>query len=375
MNNLLSPAVARVEQVKVAARRPSALSRNSTKARCRYRLPLQSLQLLCSLLIIAGLIFQLSPGHAMDCCGGGPPDPKKPVPVTWVIPTVVSGVAYTVTVSVDGTQQTPLVSPVYVAYGAVVTVTATPSGSSENSAKLEVNSGCPDSGHAEKTGAGVLTATLKVKRPETTGGEAGAGSTKLGSVNLNFSMGRTTDGASAGELFVEEPSIAAAGARAGLRFLTNPKVETIQGSGGLRQLKSDDTLAHIVDIASGFEVRFYKPADVGAKDGSGLYQVAANAYYVAWRVEEMGPNAGSGATARLKMSKVVGGVVVAGSETLYSEHNAGLLRMATAGGKRIESKRSILNAVNERRVNAPNRRGSARQSNFQACGDHFLPSE
>ena len=364
MMNLLSRALARFESVKKAERTAGGESVGFPRSPAwnwgSWQIPLKMRRLIPSLLIVVGLVLPLSSIHTEECCGGAAPISEKPVAITWSISGISGESLSTLTVSING-QSKPgdFVQPIYAAYGDTVIVSrpdpaANPPAVS-GECEITVNSACPSPGEKKAKGTGALSATLTIKRPGQTNGEAGDAAADVGSVNLSFSMGRATDGTSAGELYVVEPHITAAGSsRAGLRFLPNPKLDPpIMEGGNLRQIKSADTIADIWEMpsGSGYEVRFYKLSDSVGQDSTTLiHDFGGNPNYVAWRVESLGADVPSGAVARLRMSKLVADAVVAGSETVYSEDSTGLIQMKTAGGKRIKSKHTLLDSINGRRI-------------------------
>src|SRR6185503_16646828 len=109
---------------------------------------------------------------------------------------------------------------------------------------------------------------------------------KRGSVVWQAGMGMLSDGRSAYGLRVAEKTLSAAIYTPAALVYSAPgltsEVDVVTSNGLLRQVKAPQGLADIVVIsASEYEIRYYRPADVGAKT-NGLYTVSGQPY-VTWK--------------------------------------------------------------------------------------------
>ncbi len=96
---------------------------------------------------------------------------------------------------------------------------------------------------------------------------ASLGSDTYGKFAGNLDIGKTMPGAD----FATPASV---------EYVGNLKnVDLVKASGNLRQAKADSTLADIVTVSgTKYQVKFYHSADVGSKDGSGIYAVSGTPY-------------------------------------------------------------------------------------------------
>ena len=136
----------------------------------------------------------------------------------------------------------------------------------------------------------------------------------LNSVNWSVSMGRLSDGRSAEAISIQEGSLSAAIYTPATLVYTPPgqtaEVDVVRAvDGSLRQIKAPQSLADVVAISgSEFEVRFYRPTDVGAKVG-GVYQVLSQPFTV-WKIKNPDPTTVS----RLQVSKIQNGTTLETNE-------------------------------------------------------------
>jgi RHS repeat-associated protein len=163
-------------------------------------------------------------------------------------------------------------------------------------------------GAAKGSGDGTWNVVVRRRCPC---GESGAGESagpQLGSVNWDLGLGYLPDGRSAQGIGLHEDVLSSTiYTPAALTYsppgLTND-VDVVRGANGsLRQVKAPQALADIVTIsASEYDIRFYRPADVGAKV-NGVYNVSGQPF-VTWKVKNPNPPA----TDHLQISKIQNGV-------------------------------------------------------------------
>ena len=142
------------------------------------------------------------------------------------------------------------------------------------------------------------------------------GGTQLSSVVWETGLGNLVDGRSAEKISIREKFLSAAIYTPNALIYSPPaktstsEVEVIRGSGSvLRQVKAPQTFADVVVInSSEFEVRYYRPADVGAKV-NGVYTFSGQPY-LTWRIKNPDP----ATTTKLLISKIESGVTTEQSE-------------------------------------------------------------
>src|SRR6185295_12300508 len=96
----------------------------------------------------------------------------------------------------------------------------------------------------------------------------GALETKLSSIDVRISMGKTTLGATAGYLAIQEDSpVSTLGTPAGLKYnFLADRIDPIFTNGALTQVNAPEGLAEIVTNNSiNYRIDFYTPANVSAK--------------------------------------------------------------------------------------------------------------
>jgi RHS repeat-associated protein len=161
-------------------------------------------------------------------------------------------------------------------------------------------------------------------------GESGS---DVRSVVWEAGLGDLVDGRSAENISIREKILSSAIYGPGALVYTPPaqtsEVEVIRNNSVLRQVKAPQTLADVVTISSSeYEIRYYRPADVGPKSG-GIYTFTAPAY-VTWNIKNPDPST----TTRLLISKIEGGITTDQVEYLWDPsidtwtHNSGWDRIA-----------------------------------------------
>jgi RHS repeat-associated protein len=131
--------------------------------------------------------------------------------------------------------------------------------------------------------------------------------TSVGSVNWSVSLGKLSDGRSAQTLSIREDFLSSAIYTPAALTYTPPlsgEIDVVRGpDGSIRQIKVPRALGDVIVIsAHEYEVRFYDPANVGAKSG-GLYPVSGQPF-LTWRFKNPDPSSLS----RLQLSEIEGGV-------------------------------------------------------------------
>ena len=138
---------------------------------------------------------------------------------------------------------------------------------------------------------------------------AGSGSVNLGSINVNFRLGKTEGGESAGNIFLRADTMSA--------DLSTPKplqlstfsmdVRGIYYRDELRQVVSPEFFVNIEETDPYlYQIQFYDPSAMGDKV-NGLYEIQESAVpYAYWQIEN--PD-GAGAYNRLNLLHSKGGVV------------------------------------------------------------------
>ena len=123
-------------------------------------------------------------------------------------------------------------------------------------------------------------------------------------------MGRLADGRSAETLSILETAVSSSIYTPAALIYSPPgqtaEVDVVRnGDASLRQIKAPQALADVVVISgSEYEVRFYRPADVGPKSG-GIYPVS-NQPFTVWKIKNPDPTTIS----RLQISKIQNGVTL-----------------------------------------------------------------
>jgi RHS repeat-associated protein len=178
-------------------------------------------------------------------------------------------------------------------------------------------------------------------------GNANAGESangRMGSIMWDVGLGNLSDGRSAGHLSIHAESLAAYHYTPVALIYSPPgftnEVDVIRNANySLRQVKSPQTLADVVSINSDeYQIRFYRNADVGAKDQNGLYTFS-NQPFVTWRINNTHP----GFVDQLQISKIQNGVTQANLYTWNSSSNVWTL--TSGGGERNESKATVIDSV------------------------------
>jgi RHS repeat-associated protein len=150
-----------------------------------------------------------------------------------------------------------------------------------------------------------------VVRKKCDSGSKGVGqaATDLDSVNLDLSMGLLPDGRSAEGLSIQENALSSYIYTPGALIYSPPgltdQIDVVRsGDGSVRQVKAPQALADIIVInSSEYDIRYYRPADVGAKV-NGLYGVNGQPF-VTWKVRNPDP----ATTNRFQIQKIENGTV------------------------------------------------------------------
>ena len=141
---------------------------------------------------------------------------------------------------------------------------------------------------------------------------------QLHSVHLDLGLGSMPNGASAGSITLNQNSLTADSYKvSSLSCYPIPGVEVIRPTGTNRQINASQGLADIVPLqnsASGYEIRFYAPSQIGSKDATGLYTPTGTPL-VTWRVEN--PDASSNTYTRFDLTQIIG-TAVTKSEYKYN---------------------------------------------------------
>lgn len=137
---------------------------------------------------------------------------------------------------------------------------------------------------------------------------------RRGSVVWEVGLGRLSDGRSAESISIREKSLTPHAYTPAALVYTPPgqtsEVDVVRDSGGrLRQVRAPQLLADVVTLGgSEFDIRYYRPADVGAKSG-GLYAVTGQPY-VTWKIKNPDP----ASTGKLQILKIENGATTDKSE-------------------------------------------------------------
>ncbi len=170
---------------------------------------------------------------------------------------------------------------------------------------------------------------------------------KVGPLEWGVSMGNLANGKPAGNITLAAESISStlfepSALNYYTAYTTSDDVDVIRtGTGGsiLRQVYTPQALADIVDLGSSYEIRFYKPADVGSKTAT--YAVSGTPF-IKYKIEKLG-----GSNSQLKLTRTEGtrttiteATYNSGDWTLEAD-NADLRKLtktsSTATGDRVET--------------------------------------
>lgn len=140
---------------------------------------------------------------------------------------------------------------------------------------------------------------------------------RSGSVIWEAGMGTLADGRSAEHISIREKVLTASSYTPSALIYSPPAnttaVDVVRSLGNLRQIKAPQTFADIVTInSSEYEIRYYAPANVGAKDGGGLYQLTGQPY-VTWKITNPTPST----TKQLHIKRYEGGQETDRTEYLW----------------------------------------------------------
>lgn len=196
-------------------------------------------------------------------------------------------------------------------------------------------------GPVNGNGDGVWNVTVRRKCECDSNNAGESRGPRQGSVMWDVGLGQLSDGRSAGSISLHS-AVLDANIYTPLDLIYTPPSFTseadvvLNANGSLRQVKVPQALADVVAIdSSQYEIRFYRNADVGAKDASGIYAVS-NQPYVTWRVR----NPHLGFTDQLEIAKIQNGVTDA---SLYTWNSAtDYWTLSTGNGARTETKTKVV---------------------------------
>jgi RHS repeat-associated protein len=173
---------------------------------------------------------------------------------------------------------------------------------------------------------------------EDTDGDPGEDNLQLGSVIWELGLGRLANGRSAEKIALREQSLSPSSYTPSALVYAPPgftsEVDVVLNStdNSLRQVKAPQTLADIVVISSSeYDIRFYRPADVGSKV-NGVYSVSGQPFVI-WKVKNPDPSS----LTRIQISKTPQGGITDTSEYIW-DINSGTWSLSTGGGARVESR-------------------------------------
>ena len=190
-------------------------------------------------------------------------------------------------------------------------------------------------GTTKGSGDGSWTVILRKKCKCDKGGPGESGGPKRGSVVWEVGMGNLTNGQTAHSISLREKVLSSYIYTPGALIYSPPgrsnEVDVVRsGNGSLRQVKAPQTLADIVVIsATEYDIRFYSPADVGAKV-SGLYVVTGQPF-VTWKVKNPDPSS----TSKLQILKTQGAVTITNEYAWDVISN--IWTLSTGNGVRVET--------------------------------------
>jgi RHS repeat-associated protein len=167
-----------------------------------------------------------------------------------------------------------------------------------------------------------------------------------GSVEWSVGMGRLTDGRSAEAIAIREDALTAQIYTPAALIYSPPgktsEVDVVRNAdGSLRQVKAPQALADVVVISSTeYEVRYYRPADVGSKVG-GIYTVTG-APFTVWKIK----NPDVSTTNRLQISKSQNAVME--TSEYQADSITGTWTLVRNGGLRSETKFNTYPTANSR---------------------------
>lgn len=175
---------------------------------------------------------------------------------------------------------------------------------------------------------------------------ASAGPQSGSGVTWDVSVGNLSDGRSAETIGIREDVLSSyiytpAALVYSPPILTSEVDVVRNGDGSLRQVKSSQTLADVVVISSSeYDIRFYRPADVGAKTG-GVYVVTGQPY-VTWKVK----NTSDSSASKLSINRIENSTTEVNEYSWDPSGNSWTL--SRSGGARVETKVSSYPNVNSR---------------------------
>lgn len=175
---------------------------------------------------------------------------------------------------------------------------------------------------------------------------ASAGPQSGSGVTWDVSVGNLSDGRSAETIGIRE-DVLSSYIYTPAALVYSPPILTTEvdvvrnGDGSLRQVKSSQTLADVVVISSSeYDIRFYRPADVGAKTG-GVYTVTGQPY-VTWKVK----NTSDSSASKLSINRIENSTTEVNEYSWDPSGNSWTL--SRSGGARVETKVSSYPNINTR---------------------------
>lgn len=176
---------------------------------------------------------------------------------------------------------------------------------------------------------------------------AGEGGARQGSVVWGVGLGSISDGRSAQSISLREEFLWDRSYTPAALIYSPPagtsEVDVVRNAedNSLRQVKAPETLADVVVISSWeYEVRFYRPSDVGAKT-DGVYAVSGQPYVV-WKIKNPDPPSANS----LQISKTQNGIT--DTSTYNWDENSDVWSLTTGDGARVETKTTTYPTANSR---------------------------
>jgi YD repeat-containing protein len=190
-------------------------------------------------------------------------------------------------------------------------------------------------GTTEGGGDGSWKVVLRQKCPCGSEGPGASAGPKGGRVLWQAGMGSLSNGTTAHSINLREEVLSAVVYTPAALVYSAPgrtnEVDVVRnGDQSLRQVKAPQALADIIVISpTEYEIRYYRPADVGAKNGP-LYTILGQPF-VTWKIKNPDPST----TTKLQISKIQGALTDTSEYTWDAISDSWTL--STGNGARIET--------------------------------------
>jgi RHS repeat-associated protein len=190
-------------------------------------------------------------------------------------------------------------------------------------------------GTTKGSGDGSWQVVLRQKCPCVKGGPGESGGAKRGSVLWQVGMGSLSNGMPAYNINLREAALSTFVYTPAALIYSPPgrtsEVDVVRNvDQSLRQVKAPQALANVVVISpTEYEIRFYRPADVGTKVG-GVYPVSGQPF-VTWKIKNPDPSSNS----KLQISKTQGATTDTSEYTWDAISESWAL--STGNGARLET--------------------------------------